>query len=423
MLLTPVKNYIEWLMQLGFPEPWAVFLKTVSLLIILAGLCFFLNWIAKLLIRLIEKQVAPRTKIILDDYLVEKKVFHHLSHLAPAFLIYFANHIVFGEYPWLSAFIEKASYVYMLLAVTLSLNALIDAMHASYNTLPISQSRPIKGYIQALKIFLFVTLLLLTISIIFRIDMKVIFAGMGALTAVLILVFKDTILGFIASIQISANDLVKPGDWIQVPSRNIDGVVLDISLTTVKVQNFDKTIMTIPTYAMVSETIQNWKGMEESEGRRIKRHLLIDMKSVKFCSPEMIEKYKKIQILKGYIEGKQKELADYNIKHHIDDSVLVNGRRMTNVGTFRAYVTEYLKNHPMIHKDMTFLVRHLQPTENGLPIEVYVFSKDKNWATYESIQADIFDHLLAVVREFDLQVFQAPSGDDIRALARGSASG
>jgi len=236
------------------------------------------------------------------------------------------------------------------------------------------------------------------------------------MAAVLILVFKDTILGFVASIQLSANNMVRIGDWISLPKHNADGTVIEITLNTVKVQNWDKTISTIPTYALVSDSFGNWRGMEESGGRRIKRHINIDMRSVKFCSPEMLEKFKGIIYLRDYIDEKQEEIARYNIENKIDDSIIVNGRRMTNLGTFRKYLEMYLKNHPMIHDNMTFLVRHLQPDETGIPIEIYVFSKDQKWANYESIQADIFDHILAVIPEFDLIAFQNPSGDDIRSL-------
>ena len=236
------------------------------------------------------------------------------------------------------------------------------------------------------------------------------------MAAVLMLVFKDTILGFVASIQLSANKMVVPGDWIEMPSHNADGDVLDISLNTVKVQNWDKTITTIPTYALVSESFRNWKGMEESGGRRIKRSVTIDMKSIKFCTPEMIKKFKKIQILHDYIEKKEKELNEHNKKYEIDNSVLVNGRRMTNIGVFRAYIVSYLHNHPEINNEMTSMVRQLEPTDKGLPLQIYVFSSDKRWVYYEKIQSDIFDHILAVAPEFDLRVFQNPSGYDVVKL-------
>ncbi|MFA9407924.1 MAG: mechanosensitive ion channel family protein, partial [Candidatus Dadabacteria bacterium] len=241
--------------------------------------------------------------------------------------------------------------------------------------------------------------------------------GLGAMAAVLMLIFKDPILGLAAGIQLSANKMVRVGDWIEMPKYGADGDVIDISLTTVKVQNWDKTIITIPTFALVSEGVKNWRGMSESGGRRIKRPIFIDMTSVKFCTLEMIEKFSKIQYLSNYVLDKKKELSDFNEQRNIDNTVLVNGRRMTNLGTFRAYLVSYLRDHPKINKNLTFLVRQLDPGPTGLPIEIYVFSSDQVWANYESIQADIFDHVLAVIPEFDLRVYQNPTGSDFQNLA------
>ncbi len=236
------------------------------------------------------------------------------------------------------------------------------------------------------------------------------------MTAVLLLIFKDSILGLVAGIQISSNDMVRLGDWVEMPKHGADGDVIDISLTTVKIQNFDKTITTIPTYTMVSDSFKNWRGMSQSAGRRIKRNINIDMRSVKFCDESMLERFASFRHISEYIARKKDELTKFNAENGIDDSVLVNGRRMTNLGTFRAYLEGYLRNHPKINKDMTFLVRQLQPTETGLPIEIYVFCSDKIWANYEAIQADIFDHILAVIPEFDLKVFQNPTGADFEKL-------
>jgi miniconductance mechanosensitive channel len=231
------------------------------------------------------------------------------------------------------------------------------------------------------------------------------------------LIFKDSILGLVAGVQLSTNQMLHIGDWIEMPKYGADGDVIDISLTTVKVQNWDKTIATIPTYALVSESFNNWKGMEESGGRRIKRSINIDMKSVVFLDQEQIEKFRKYHLLADYITAKEKEIAEYNRSLELDDSIVTNGRRMTNLGTFRAYLENYLHNHPKIHQEMTFLVRHLQPTDKGLPLEIYVFSKDQAWTNYEALQADIFDHILAIMPQFGLRVFQNPTGDDFQKLA------
>jgi len=242
------------------------------------------------------------------------------------------------------------------------------------------------------------------------------FSGLGAMTAVLMLVFKDPLLGFIAGIQLSANRMVARGDWIEMPKYGADGDVLEVALTTVKIQNWDKTITTIPTYALITESFKNWRGMTESGGRRIKRAINIDMQSIKFCDDDMLARFIKIQHVAEYMERKRDEIASWNAERGVDASTPVNGRRLTNVGTFRAYVVAYLNSHPMIDADMTFLVRQLAPTPHGLPIEIYVFSRDQDWVRYEDIQSDIFDHILAVSSEFDLRVYQTPSGGDLQTL-------
>ncbi len=245
-------------------------------------------------------------------------------------------------------------------------------------------------------------------------DPSVLIAGLGALAAVLMLIFKDTLLGFVASIQLSANDMLKVGDWIEMPGHRADGTVLDITLNTVKVQNWDKTISTIPTYAMVSESFTNWRGMEESEGRRIKRAIFIDMYSIRFCTPEMLEHFKKFENLREYVTQKEEEIRKYNEKHGLSPDDLLSARRQTNIGVFRKYLELYLKNNPRINHRMTFIIRQLQSTEKGLPVEIYVFSKEKEWANYEKLQNDIFDHIFAVIPEFGLKIFQSPAGNDMR---------
>lgn len=398
------------------PNGLAVFLRMLVLALIVFLLSWLANKIAKLLIIRIVGTVIRRTKNTWDDIFLEQKVFNRLSHIAPALVIYFMAGWALGDYPGWLTFVRKLTYIYMILASTISLEAFISAWHVIYQQFPISRERNIKGYVQLVKILVFIFAGLWIIALLFDKDVGKVIAGLGALAAVLILVFRDTILGLVASIQMSANKMVKLGDWIEMPSRKADGNVIDISLNTVKVRNWDMTISTIPTYAMVSESFINWRGMEESGGRRIKRSVLIDMQTVKFATAEMVEKYKTMRLLKDYVEKKASELKEHNQKHGIDDSVLINGRRMTNLGTFRAYLKAYLKDHPKIHNDMTFLVRQLHPTDKGIPIEIYVFSRDQAWANYEDIQGDIFDHILAVVPEFDLKVYQSPSGEDLRQI-------
>jgi len=275
----------------------------------------------------------------------------------------------------------------------------------------------ITPFVQVLKLGLYFVTGILLLSLMLQKTPLYFLSGLGALTAVLMFVFKDVLMGFVAGIQLIANKMVAPKDWIEIPKYGADGDVLEITLTTVKVQNFDNTITTIPTYALINESFKNWRNMNLSGGRRIKRYVNIDLGSIKFCSSEMLEQFKRIQLISQYIQNRQEEILVYNKKHQVDESTLVNGRRLTNIGVFRSYVEAYLRQHPMIHKDMTFLIRQLSPSENGLPIEIYVFCKDTNWTAYEAIQADIFDHILAVVPEFDLLVFQEPSGSDFQKIA------
>lgn len=408
----------DFFRELGLSKSWSIFLQTVIIVILLAVLSWLAYIITRFIIDKIVTTVIRKTKFRWDDIFLESKVFNRLSHFAPALVIYFMAAWALEPYPGWLVFVQKLTYLYMIIAGVLFLFSFVNAWHKIYLTLPISEHRHIKGYLQLLNIFIGFIAVLIIISVVFNKDLTTLVAGLGAMAAVLLLIFKDTILGLVASVQLSANNMVRIGDWISLPSRGADGTVTDITLNTVKVENFDKTIITVPTYALVQESFQNWSGMERSGGRRIKRAVHIDVRSIKFLGREEIDKFKKIQILRDYIENKEEDLENFNKAHNIDNSVLVNGRRMTNVGTFRAYVDAYLKQHPKIHNDMTFLVRQLPVTEKGLPIEIYVFSKDQEWARYEAIQADIFDHLLAVVPEFGLRVFQNPTGDDFQQITK-----
>ena len=302
----------------------------------------------------------------------------------------------------------SAVLIYMILVGVLAIDSFLNAVHDIYGTFEISKQVPIKSFLQALTIILYLVSGTLILSIILNRTPFYFLSGLGALTAVLMLVFKDAILGFVAGIQLIANRMVTEGDWIEMPRYGADGDVLEVTLTTVKVQNWDKTITTVPTYALISESFKNWSGMQQSGGRRIKRALHIDMNSIRFCNEERIKRFSKIQYISEYVETKRTELAEYNRTANVDNSSLANGRRMTNIGMFRAYIEAYLKNHPMVSQEMTFIIRQLAPGEHGLPIEIYVFCKDTRWAHYEATQADIFDHTLAVLPEFDLACFSKP---------------
>lgn len=400
----------------GLSENIAAYINIVFGTTTIILLAYLSDVISKRIIIKTITRVIRRTKSNWDDILLEKKVLTRLAHLAPAIILFFFARFVLSDYQNIAVFIQGAIRIYIILLILLVIDSLINALHGIYQTLEVSKNRSIKGYIQVAKILVYFIAALLVISILFNREVTRLLTGLGAVAAVLLLVFKDTILGFVASIQLSANNMLKIGDWITMPRYSADGTVMEITLNTVKVQNWDKTISTIPTYALVSDSFSNWRGMEESGGRRIKRSINIDMKSVKFCTKEMLDRFNKIQYLREYTEKRKLEIEAYNKENNIDKSIVVNGRNMTNIGTFRKYLEKYLYHHPKIHNDMTFLIRQLQPTDKGIPIEIYVFSNDQRWANYESIQADIFDHILAVIPEFDLRVFQSPSGDDFQRV-------
>ena len=351
-----------------------------------------------------------------DDILVEKHIVKRILYFIPLILLYvLSSPILTGTS--LLPLSQTLISVLFLIAGMMFLDAMLNALLAIYGKSAIAKEISITPFVQVLKLVLYFVTGILLLSLLLQKTPLYFLSGLGALTAVLMFVFKDVLMGFVAGIQLIANKMVAPKDWIEMPKYGADGDVLEITLTTVKVQNFDNTITTIPTYALINESFKNWRNMNLSGGRRIKRYVNIDLGSIKFCSSEMLEQFKRIQLISQYIQNRQEEILVYNKKHHVDESTLVNGRRLTNIGVFRSYVEAYLRQHPMIHKDMTFLIRQLSPSENGLPIEIYVFCKDTNWSAYEAIQADIFDHILAVVPEFDLRVFQEPSGSDFQKIA------
>lgn len=407
--------YVDLLAGTGLSESLVVLLENVTIIVVTILLAWLADFITKRIIISSISRIVRKTRNEWDNIFMERRVFNRLAHLAPALVVYGALQYIFDAEKLVS-FLGNLTLAYMVIIVLLVIDAVLDALHEIYHRFPISKGRNIKGYVQVVKIVFYFLAIIFLISIFSGETPKALLAGLGALAAVLILVFRDTILGFVASIQLAANKMVNVGDWISMPKYNADGDVIDISLTTVKVQNWDKTIATIPTYALVSESFNNWRGMEDSGGRRIKRSINIDMNSVSFLDNDQIEKFRNFALLKEYIEKKEKEIEGYNSSHKADDSVVTNGRRMTNLGTFRVYLENYLHSNPKVNQNMTFLVRHLQPTERGLPVEIYVFSSDQAWANYEAIQADIFDHILAILPEFGLQVFQNPTGADFKNL-------
>ena len=412
-----IEYLVPWLTKLGASDTAADLAARAIAVVAVILVAFLAAVITKRVLLMLVSKGIRRTDTQWDDKLLDKQLFSRAAHLAPAIVIYLAAEIPFEGYDRLISITHSAANIYMLIVGFLVVDALLNGVLGIYRTFSVATRVPIKGFFQVIKVVVAFLVGIFVLSILMGESPKFFLGGLGALTAVLMLVFKDPILGLVGGIQLTTNNMVHIGDWIALPKYGADGTVIDISLTTVKVQNWDMTITTIPTYALISDSFKNWRGMTESGGRRICRSLNIDVSSIRFCTPEMLDRFRKIEFIREYLEQIEAEVAEYNSTHKVDDTLKVNGRRLTNVGTFRAYVSAYLKHHPRIHTEgMTFLVRQLAPTEHGLAIQIYVFTKTTAWVEYEGIQADIFDHLLAAVPEFDLRVFQDPTGEDFRAL-------
>jgi len=391
-------------------------LKIVQVLLVII-LAYFSFIITRRIILKVIRSLVKRSKNNWDDILLENHVFDRLAHLVPALLIkYFAFLLPDAE-----KLIGRLDIIYVTFVLVLVSTAFLNALVEIYNNYDSSKNRPIKGYIQTVKIVIVIVGFLISISILLDRSPFVILSGVGAMTAVILLIFRDTILSLVASIQLTYNDMIRIGDWITMPKYNADGDVIDIALHTVKVQNWDKTIVNIPTYKLIDESFQNWRGMYEAGGRRIARAVKLDMGSVKFLDEQLLEKLKKVDLLKSYLAKMENEVREYNEKFQPDLSVKVNGSRLTNLGTLRAYIHSYLINHPKIHQGHSIMVRQLPPSENGLPLQIYAFANDLVWENYEVIQADIFDHIIAIIPEFELKIFQSPSGADFKEIGKSAA--
>lgn len=409
----------DWLVNSGVSENSAKIISDYSgflLVIVFALIVFYIT--EKIIVRWVH-HIAVKSAANWDDAFVERKVFKRAAYLVPALIIQASIQYVLPEYPVTMFIVLILTKVYITSVILFVLISILNAFHDIYISFEISKTRPIKGFIQVIKIFLYIVYVIILITIMFvRTEGYGWIAGFGAFSAVILLIFKDPILGFVGGIQLATNDMLRIGDWIEMSKFNADGNVIDITITTVKVQNWDKTITTIPTYLLVSDSYKNWRGMQESGARRIRRHILIDLHSIKFCTPEMLEKFSEYEFVSEYISSTESKINEYNQEKHIDPNILINGRRQTNIGVFRAYLTAYLKNNPDIRQDLTLMVRQLQPDETGLPLEIYAFSKEQDWERIEEIQADIFDHVLAGIEFFDLQLFQNPSGNDFKSLGK-----
>lgn len=393
-------------------------LDRLLILIAIALLAYATDWIGrKILIRLVRR-ITEKTKVTWDDMLFNDRVMNNLCHILPPVVIYVLLPLAFSNYSETLIFVHKLCMIYILAAFLRFVNIFLGVLFELSRQRKEFRDRPLKGIYQIIQVGLFFIGAICIVSVLLDKNPSHLLAGLGASAAILMLVFKDSIMGLVSGIQLSANDMLRPGDWITMPKYNADGVVIDVTLNTVKVRNFDNTIITIPPYALVSDSFQNWRGMEESGGRRVKRSVNLDMNSVCFCSPDMLVRFRKVAILKDYIDGTEEQIRQYNEVHGIDESVLVNGRHQTNLGIFRAYLELYLKNLTSVNTEMTCMVRQLQPTEKGVPLEIYFFSREKAWILYEKVQADVFDHIFAVIPFFDLRVFQNPSGADIERVFR-----
>ncbi|MCF6311028.1 MAG: mechanosensitive ion channel family protein [Verrucomicrobiales bacterium] len=402
----------SWVAQ-ELEKPSALLILGMGL-VLCSSLLYFI--VRPLLLRWMHL-VTKRTKFSWDDLLFGHGVFRWSTHFFPALFIYLITPGLFKDSPILIAIVLSAALIYMVIVGYLTIDSLLNVMNTYYRRRRSSQRFIVGTFIQVIKLFTAIVAIVLIIAILIGKPPLLLLGGLGMFASVLMLVFKDVILGFVAGIQIASNKMLTPGNWLEMPSHGADGTVEEIGLTVVKVRNFDNTVTTLPTYTLISQPFKNWQGMTDSGGRRIKRSLLIDINTIRLADPAMLERFREIEHIGDYLEKKESEIAEWNQQHAASrHQNRVNGRRLTNVGTFRAYIEAYLKNHPDIHQhSMTLLVRQLSPNAEGLPIEIYCFTTTTDWIAYESIQADIFDHLLAVASEFDLHIFQQSSGTDIRA--------
>ena len=415
-----IDSWIEKvIINLGVSEGAAPYIRLLVLLLVIALLAWLFFFITKRLVNGVLLKYVKRSRVKWDDMLMDNKVFSNLAHIVPAIIVKVITPIIFRDFEKIVPFVIKLTDIYLIVVIMMVINATLRVSEKIISKSKAFVDKPLSSYFQLIRIILYIAAGILILSILMGKSPVYFLSAFGAMTAIIMLIFKDTILGLVASVQISANDMVRVGDWVEMPKFNADGDVLAINLNTVKVQNWDKTVTTIPTYYFITDSFKNWRGMQESGGRRIKRALYINARTVKFVDPETRERYLEYYLLKDYITQRQKDIDRHNKEHDINTSVLINGRRMTNLGVFRHYVESYLRNHPQIRNDMTLMVRQLNIEDRGIPIEVYCFTTTTEWVKYEEIQADIFDHLLAAVSFFDLEIFQQPGGSDITRAVRG----
>ncbi|WP_298520383.1 mechanosensitive ion channel domain-containing protein [uncultured Kordia sp.] len=405
----------DYLKAKGY-EGTAIYLNLIAGIVAISILAFIVDYIMRRFLIALAHRLAPRTKNNFDDFLIKNKTPQNLAHLIPVFLIEQATPYLFQDFPSFQRSFLVAIDIFLVVLVIKVIRSILNSLRDFLKTLNAFKDKPIDSYIQVFMIFVWSVGVILSFSILTGKSIIAFVTTLGALSAVILLIFRDTILGFVASIQVAVNDMVRIGDWITIEKYGADGDVVEINLATVKVQNFDKTITTIPTYALISDSFKNWRGMNDSGGRRIKRAIIIKTQSIHYITEEEVKELEKIQLISEYMKTRQDEIAQFNAEHHIDKSLLINGRNMTNIGVFRKYVESYLHTHPAINKEMTIMSRQLAQTPKGIPLEIYAFSTDKVWKNYEHIMGDIFDHLLAALPYFNLEIYEL-SLDDSKRLS------
>ena len=417
MLQQTIRSWIDQLLvYIGISADSARGIDQWVILAIIVAIGVGLDFLIRLLLLQVVRRVVKQTKVTWDDIIFDDKVLRRLCHIVTPILVVVMLPIAFPDQNGLVVLITRLVQIAIVIAVLRFVNSLLEAIFQLMGRREEWKGKPLKGLMQTGQVIAFLVAVILVFSILLDRSPAMFLTGLGASAAIFMLVFRDSILGFVSGIQLSANNMLKVGDWISMPKYGADGTVEEVTLNTVKVRNWDNTIVTLPPYLLVSDSFQNWEGMRSSGGRRVKRSINIDMTSVRFCTPEMLAKYRKIQLLKDYVEQTEEVIEKYNAENGIDNSILVNGRRQTNLGVFRAYLTAYLKSLPDVNRELTCMVRQLQPTDHGIPIELYFFCALKDWVPYEGVQADVFDHVLAIIPEFDLQVFQSPSGRDFQRI-------
>ncbi|WP_341221693.1 mechanosensitive ion channel family protein [Polaribacter atrinae] len=399
----------DYLVNTGIPQTYAAYINMFALLLTVSVLTFLIDYIIRKILVQLFSQFASKSKTNFDDILVNNKVPRNIAHIVPLIFALECVPFVFFDFQYIENIIQKSLEVFTIVLVLWIVRSFLNSLKDYFKTLPNLKDKPIDSYIQVFMIFAWVFGVLSAFAIITGIEFIKFITTIGAASAVIILIFKDTILGFVASIQVSINDMVRIGDWITFEKYGADGDVIEINLSTVKVQNFDKTITTIPTYALISDSFKNWRGMTNSGGRRIKRSLNINLESIHYLSTQEVEDFKKIQSISVYLETRQADIDAYNEKNNINKELLLNGRNLTNIGVFRKYIETYIENHSGTNKDMMIMVRQMPPDTQGIPIEIYAFSSDKRWKNYEYIMSDIFDHVIAAVPYFNLEIFELPS--------------